>query len=169
MELLIPGLILVALMVYASTKIKKRAAAAFDEEIVETDAYAIRKPEGFLHVLGSDNHAFEAYSREFGQDDTAAARRATIEMDILAGESLETVCRQVRDSASESEVMEESETVRRISTEETANEIAVNAVYKIVDAGNAIYRLRFAVLPEHVDEYLQKLDETIDSFRVKTL
>ena len=32
MELLIPGLILVALMVYASTKIKKAAAAAFEPE-----------------------------------------------------------------------------------------------------------------------------------------
>src|SRR5687767_8261126 len=51
MELLIPGLILVALMVYASTRIKRTAAAAFDRETVDTEDFIIQKPEGFLHNL----------------------------------------------------------------------------------------------------------------------
>ena len=67
MELLIPGLILVALMVWASTRIKKNAAAAFDAEVIETESFSIRKPEGFLHVLNDDSGlAFRSYSKDFG-------------------------------------------------------------------------------------------------------
>lgn len=68
MELLIPGLILVALMVYASTRIKKIAASAFDQETIETEDFIIQKPEGFLHNLNGDpKYIFEAYSKEYSK------------------------------------------------------------------------------------------------------
>ena len=51
MEILVPGLILVALMVWLSTRIKRNAAAAFDAERVETEDLIVEKPGGFLHVL----------------------------------------------------------------------------------------------------------------------
>ena len=54
MEILIPGLILVALMVYVSTKIKKNAVDAFGEETITTDDFVLIKPEGFLHNLNGD-------------------------------------------------------------------------------------------------------------------
>src|SRR5881392_682596 len=67
MEILIVGLIIVALMVYASTRIKRTAAAAFDAETIETDELTIRKPDGFLHNLNGDpKFAFEAYSKDLG-------------------------------------------------------------------------------------------------------
>ena len=67
MEILILGIILVALMAWASTRIKKNAAAAFDAETVVEPAFTIEKPEGMLHVLnGNPDLAFEAYSKEFG-------------------------------------------------------------------------------------------------------
>ena len=67
--LIILGLILVALMVWASTKIKKTAADAFEPEFIETDAYSLQKPEGFLHVIGDETHEFMAYSKDFGKGD----------------------------------------------------------------------------------------------------
>src|SRR3954471_8994910 len=67
MELLIPGLILVGLMVYASTRIKRNAAQAFEQETIETADYILTKPAGMLQVINGDpTLAFEAYSKEIG-------------------------------------------------------------------------------------------------------
>src|SRR5215207_2112880 len=90
MELLIPGLILVALMVWVSTRIKKNAAAAFDAETVENGEFSIRKPEGFLHVLNDDSGlAFRSYSKEFGKVGNRDVRRATIEIERHIDTSLD--------------------------------------------------------------------------------
>jgi hypothetical protein len=51
MEILIAGVILVAFMAYASTRIKRSAAKAFEAETVETDQFVIQKPDGFLNVI----------------------------------------------------------------------------------------------------------------------
>ena len=48
MEILIPGLILVGLMVWVSTRIKRNAAKAFEREEIETAEFSLTKPEGFL-------------------------------------------------------------------------------------------------------------------------
>src|SRR5262245_36415410 len=70
MELLITGMIRVALMVYASARIKKSAAMAYDEELIDTDEFSITKPEGFIIPTNGDGRfAFAAYSKEFGTDD----------------------------------------------------------------------------------------------------
>ena len=164
MELLITGLILVALMAYASTRIKKRAAEAYLEEKVETDDFTIRKPEGFLHVVGDDEHAFRAYSKDYGIDDNAQHRRATIEVDAFPGESVQDIVDGVRAAAARAEIDTSSENISRIETEETANGIAVTGFYKIVGTSNNVFRLRFATLAEHTDEYLRRIDDTLDSF-----
>ena len=86
MELLIPGLILVAIMVWASTRIKRNAAAAFDAERVETNDFIIEKPEGFLHVLNDTTGLlFRAYSKEFGTVGRTELRQATIEIERRRG------------------------------------------------------------------------------------
>src|SRR5260370_21728636 len=78
MELLIPGLILVALMVYASTRIKKTAAVAFEPETIETDDFIIQKPDGFLNKINRDEQfEFEAYSKEFGGAGAENIRQGT--------------------------------------------------------------------------------------------
>jgi hypothetical protein len=69
MELLIPGLVLVALMIYASTRIKRTAAKAFEAETIETDEFVIQKPAGFLHNLNAaPDNVFEAYSKDFSSE-----------------------------------------------------------------------------------------------------
>jgi hypothetical protein len=163
MELLIPGLILVALMVWASTKIKKRAAEAFEPETIETENYSLEKPEGFLHVLESPDHDFEAYSREFDEGDFRL-RRSKIEIDVLHDTDLRAACESLRGAA----VIEEDEHVCRVECDETANENEFKVFYKLVGAGSRIYRLRFAVLSKHTDTYQRKIEETMDSFTIKS-
>ena len=78
MELLIPGLILVALMVWASTKIKRSAARAFDAEHVEGDGFAIDKPAGFLNrYIAHSDLLFDAYSKDYGTESAKNVRAAT--------------------------------------------------------------------------------------------
>jgi hypothetical protein len=166
MEILIPGLILVALMVYASTRIKKRAAEAFEPETIETDRYTLQKPDGFLHVIDSPEHDFEAYSKESGDD--GWARRATIDVDVLTNTDLAAERDSLRNQAAESTVTGENGTSCRIGADESANETDLKVVYKLVAAPDAIYRLRFAVVAKHEDEYLGRIEETLDSFTVKT-
>ena len=168
MELLIPGLILVALMAYVSTRIKKRAAEAYLEETIETDDFTIRKPDGFLHVAGDDEHAFRAYSQEYGVEANSPHRRATIDVDAFPGEGFQGIVDAVRTAATRAEVDTSSQDVCLIETDETANGIAVKGFYKIVGTSNNVFRLRFATLAEHTDEYLRKIDDTLDSFTVRT-
>ncbi|HKP70958.1 MAG TPA: hypothetical protein VJV05_16845 [Pyrinomonadaceae bacterium] len=165
MELLIPGLILVALMAYASTRIKKRAAEAFDAEPIDNPRYSLVKPAGFLHVLSDPNHDFMAYSKEFGEDENARHRRATIEVDTINGSDIEAVCAAVRESASEIRTRDGSGVV--MDVDEQANETEFRTVYKIIADTAVIYRLRFAVVADHFDEYTSRVDDTIESFAIK--
>lgn len=169
MELLIPGLILVALMVWASTKIKKRAADAFEAESIETDTYSLQKPEGFLHVIGDPGHEFRAYSKEFGEEPNSGVRQATIEIDVFRDNDVAGVRDLIERSAAATKIRVESPDACELEAEETANEIDVDAVYKIVVGENVVYRLRFAVLREHAADYLRKIEETLDSFTVRAI
>jgi hypothetical protein len=67
MEFVIPGLILVAVMVYVSTRIKRSAAEAYQAETVETELFLIRKPDGFVAIASpAAPLLFEAYTRDYG-------------------------------------------------------------------------------------------------------
>ena len=167
MEILIPGLILVALMAYASTKIKKRAAAAFEPELIETDNYSLQKPDGFLHVIGDRDHEFRAYSNEFGEFDKSRLRRATIEMDVVRDTNIDAVVNKVRETSTGFDMPVAGERIRRLETKEPANEAELRCVYKIVDTEDGIYRLRFAVLSEYIEDYSTRIEETLQSFNIK--
>src|SRR4051812_15343952 len=101
MELLVPGLIIVALMVYASTKIKRHSVKAFEGEKIEGNGFSLIKPDGFLHNLNtSDESDFEAYSKEFGEGSASDRRRALLKLkrtdDDIA--SVRTAIRATADS-----------------------------------------------------------------------
>src|SRR5262245_39275440 len=71
MEILIIGVLLVALMVYVSTKIKKAAKQAYEQETFENEYFTITKPEGFIiPVKEASEFLFEAYSKDLGEEFT---------------------------------------------------------------------------------------------------
>jgi len=164
MELLIPGLILVALMAWASTKIKKRAADAFEPELIETESYTFRKPEGFLHVIGDPKHELRAYSREFGEGESAKIRRATIELDVIQPAGLKNVVDRIRESVARVETVLETADRYRLQAEETMDGITIDVHYLIAAVGSTIYRLRFAVLTENAEQFRQKINDSFESF-----
>ena len=172
MEILIPGLILVALMVWLSTRIKRNAAAAYEAERVETDELVLDKPAGFLHVLNDDSGLlFRAYSKDFGLVGRRDVRQATIEVERHRGRTIEEVI-----AAAESD--SESFTAEPPYLE--GGERAVNArstrireggefetVHKFVARGADVIEARGAVLAEHKDAYISEIEGAIGSLRVR--
>ena len=168
MEFLIPGLILVALMVYASTRIKRTAAQAFDEETIETEDFVLTKPEGFLHVLNGDRAlAFEAYSKEFGKGDASEQRQATIDMRIITDMPFDSVCEKAT-NGSRNSVRQKDHDVNGMKARSIMAENGnTNFHYLIVDAPGRIFELKTALLKEHEGDYLRKINEMEDSLTIK--
>jgi hypothetical protein len=166
MELLVPGLILVALMVYASTCIKRSASQAFEAETIETEEFVIDKPRGFLHVVNGDPRlAFEAYSRDFGTGASQDRRVATAEIRILRGDQGDVGSPEGGEDE-RSEVVDE---VRYRSFQIRTGEPGAAEVtyYKVGQVNDTTYELKATVLENASDETANGIQSMIDSFRVK--
>jgi len=172
MELLIPGLILVAIMAWASTRIKRNASAAFDAERVETDDFVIEKPEGFLHVLNDNSGLlFRAYSREFGTVGRSDLRQATIEVERHLGADLDTVLTSIKGSSesmgSGSTYMDAGEKAATARSVHIRDGAEFETVHKFVSRGGDVIEARGRVLSEHKDAHLRKIEEMLETLRVK--
>jgi hypothetical protein len=172
MELLIPGLILVGLMVYVSTRIKRSAAAAYEPEEIETDEFSVAKPEGFLHPLNNDNGMpFEAFTKEFGEDEARRIRHAWAELEVHEAPDPDSIIEEIRRSAgkvlNEETIKEGDRHVYLIDAERLEKEVPVTTLYKITADGSRVYEMRISVLDEQKDAYLRKIEEMRDSFRLK--
>jgi len=148
MEILILGIILVALMAYVSTRIKKSAARAFEREIIETGDFRIVKPEGFLNPISENSeYAFEAYSKDFGEDDAADYRQARAIIKIYKNP----------------EPGENSET----ESEKTEKGVTLQTFHKILKNDDKVYELEISVLKEYREQYFDKINEMLNSFSLK--
>lgn len=172
MELLIPGLILVALMVYASTRIKKTAAAAFEAETVETDDFIIQKPEGLLTVLnGDERYAFESYSKEFGGEGAENFRKATAYLRIIDSASIEQAVADLRDPDDEpvsdiSEVIGDNR-YRVIEIKRVVSGIEFRVFYKLAAKAGKVYEFQVTVISETTDEFMRNIETMLNGFEVK--
>jgi len=171
MELLIPGLILVALMVYASTRLKKASARAFEREEIDTGDFTLVKPEGFLHLLNGDPaFAFQAYSKEFGTNGSSETRQATIDIRKITDQTFEKVCESVKQDG---KVLDDKnfhlDEMRAcaVEIEHETGEVETVDHYLIIEAPATVFELRAVVLKEHNDDYLRKIDELEESLTIK--
>lgn len=150
-------------MVYASTRIKRTAAAAFEPEAVETDDYVIQKPEGFLNVLGGDaRYAFEAYSKEYGTGDAEKFRqgRATLTINAADAATADEVTSS-RTEVIDGDQYQTTEAIRR----ESGIEFVV--VTRRVEKGDRRYSFEAVRLAETSDEFARKIEQFVESFRLK--
>jgi len=171
MELLIPGLILVALMVYASTKIKKSAAAAFEPETIETDEFLVEKPEGFLNVLNHDPALeLDMYSRDFGVENTADIKQARIELRHFRvckmSEAIAMIKEKAEIKSDIAEVINERK-YRLIEAERIEKGIGFRNIYKLTEKAADVFELRAIVLEDASEEIAQKAEAIVLSFTVK--
>jgi hypothetical protein len=170
MELLIPGLILVALMVYASTRIKRIAAEAFEPETVENDDFTLEKPEGLLNVINRDpSLAFQAYSRDFGVDEAAEFRAVRAEIRVYENRSLDYATAAIREAVkvnSEiSEIIDERKYV--LEAEMIEKGIGFRELYKLTEKDGRVFELKIIELEDLADDLVQKAETMFATFAVK--
>lgn len=176
MEILIFGLVLVALMVFLSTKIKKGAAQAFEPETIETEDFKITKPEGFINPINENSpFAFEAYSKDSGKNNAEIFRQAQATLSVFSDTNFATVCGNVKKSGenilSEKnlENAPENQKIYVIESEETKNEVKIFSIRKIVESiqKRKIYELRISLLENYRQEFQARANEMLESFVVK--
>ncbi len=176
MEILIIGSLLVALMVYVSTKIKKSAAAAYQAETIETKDFFIEKPEGFVHPLRDDSKfAFEAYTDTYGEGAARSIWQAQVQMKIYTDKKLKAAVADVKKNADEilsEKVLKDAPDGQKISVIESARieeEHKRREFWKIVEdlKSEKVYELRISVLNNYLKDYADKVETMLDSFIVK--
>lgn len=167
------GLILVALMVYTSTRIKRMTAAAFEAETVETDDFVIEKPDGFLHVINGDaQYAFETYSKEFGGPGAENVRRATATVTVFTGTSVANEA--VRLVSSGNKVLEDRSEVisevkyRLIETRSTVNDVEFRNLFKLASRGDKTFVFTITTIADTTEDQRRDIEAMRDSFAIKT-
>lgn len=176
MEILIVGVVLVALMAFVSTKIKKSAALAFERETVDGAEFRIVKPEGFLNPVGGDSEfAFEAFSKDSGKNDAETFRQARATVKVFSDSNFAAVCENAKEFGSEilSENVSENalnqQNICFIESEEIKNGVGVVTFRKIVESiqKQKVYELQIAVLKNYLEDFSERISEMIESFNVK--
>ncbi len=172
MEILIVGSIIVALMVWASTRIKRDAAAAYNEEAIEADGFRLRKPEGFIHLLNDDSGlAFRANSKDFGLGDAAEKYQATITVERHEGKTPDAVAAAIKESASEAaneeKFVEQDRKNIRIDFAVVEEGVNIRRYVRLVGTDAATFELRADVLGDLAESYSEKIENLIASFEVK--
>jgi hypothetical protein len=171
MELLIPGLILVALMVYASTRIKRVAAQAFEPETIDTDDFTLEKPDGFLNVLNRDPAlALDIYSRDMGAGDEAEFRAARGEVRVYEQRTLDYATNAIRESTRVTSEMSEVISERKyriLEAEKIEKGAEFRELYKIVENDGSVFEFKIVALKETNDELKRKIDIMFNSFMLK--
>jgi hypothetical protein len=170
MEILIIGAIVVALMVYASTKIKRSAAAAFEPETIETDEFSLVKPEGFLAPVENEDYlAFYAYSKEYGEEGKAEKlRQSLIKLKILAGRSLTEIGTDVKKSF-DNTLSEENpdENTLILKGAKSENDVETLFYHKLIAKAERVFDLEMSLLADYREKYEEKAEKLLESFRVK--
>ncbi len=172
MELLIPGLILVALMVYASTRIKKIAASAFEPETIETDDFVIKKSEGFLNVIGGDpQYAFEAYSKDFGTEAAEKFRQATVKLRTYDGKTTDEAIADLQNGGTEivsdiGEVIGDQK-YRVIEARRIEKDVEFRIFYKITENNGRLYELEIMTLSETTEAFMSNIEAMLNSVEIK--
>lgn len=176
MEIFIVGVMVVALMVYVSTRIKKSAAQAYEPETIDAEDYTIIKPAGFINPVNDDSpFAFEAYTKDFGADEAKDFRQARARLRRISDSSFDAVCKNVKQSAGKilsknfSENAAEGQRVFLLETEGVEKDVPVFSQWKIVESRKRrrIYELQISVLEEYKKNYADEAAEMIESFSVK--
>ncbi|MGI9034812.1 MAG: hypothetical protein ACR2GD_02120 [Pyrinomonadaceae bacterium] len=176
MEILILGGILVAAMVYLSTKIKRGAAQAYEPETVENDEYKFFKSEGFLIPL-NENSGFllEARSKDFGADEAKDFSQAKVELKVLTSANFDAKCKEARQSLDKitmknfSDDTAKGQKIYRLEGEESDGETIFEVFRKIVESKSQkkIYDLKIRVLRNYRDDYFERINQMLENFSVK--
>jgi hypothetical protein len=143
-------IIFVVALFSISSRVRKAARLAFEAETIDAGEFVIVKPEGFINPLNDESEfAFEAYSKDFGKSENEENRRqAEAFVTVKTGEPIAAM------AGTSAENPENGDT---------------RDFYKVI--GNPknqnVYELKISVLKDFLDDYQSRVDEMLESFRLK--
>ena len=176
MEIIIIGVLLVGVMVYVSTRIKRTAAKAFVSEVVEKEDFRLEKPAGFLYPLNTESgFAYEAYSKTYGERGTRNIWRARTRMRVTEGLNIRKLVNEIRsgnETAFSEKVLEdlpEGQIGSIVRTELEDDGVEYKILRKIVGnkATSKTYELKTTILCPYEDEYTEDICEMMRSFELR--
>ncbi|MGI8811178.1 MAG: hypothetical protein ACR2IH_01460 [Pyrinomonadaceae bacterium] len=172
MELLIPGLLLVGLMVYASTRIKRLAAKALEPETIETDQFSIMKPDGLISVVAPDNGLlFDAHTREFADEPADGFRKAAATVRMRENEDFDRFSTALVNSGGhvKDDVSSKVGEMRTRSIEiiDSENGVSISRFHKLVQNKEKLFDLQIEIPADHREQFDPALRQMADSFLVK--
>jgi hypothetical protein len=165
-------IIFITILLSISSRVRKAASRAFEREEVETNEFFLVKPEGLINPISDKSKfAFEAFSKDFGKGDAEDLKQAQVFVSVFPGANFAAVWDDTKKAAGEilSEELAETEKICLIKSEETLENATAYNFYKIIgsDARQKIYVLKISVLQEALEDYRDRIDETLESFRSK--
>src|SRR5690606_23082952 len=165
------GLIIVALMAYTSTKIKKAAREAFETETVSGDGYSITKSEGYMVPAREDNSPieFEIVSKEFGGGECSKRRRVSLTLSIssgvLAGVRKE-FRRQLTEITEDELVKDSQKTTLALTGGRELESCPVRIFRRGFDRGGKIYRFEAVATLEDIEDNEENIKAMLDSILI---
>jgi hypothetical protein len=169
MEILIIGGIIVALMIYTSTKIKRSAAEAYQAETIDTEEFSLVKPEGFLNPIRTESEfAFEAYSKDYGEEEEEKLRHGLITLEVFTDKNFTKVCEEAKKSVDK--ILSEEKIGKKIfllKGEKTEKSVETEIYHKIIEEDAKVYDLKITLLASVQADYDERIQKLIESFRVK--
>lgn len=170
MELLIPGLLLVAFMVWASTRIKRNAADAFAAEVIDTREFTLNKPDGWLSIA-VPKLPFEAYTKDYAPAPNDDIRLGTATLEISNG-TLDNAEAAITGGADILEQLREKVGdvhYRVITQRRHEDETDTLELIKLADVGGRLYTFRIKTIEDTTPEFRRDIEGMVDSFQVKTV
>jgi len=176
MEIFIFGVILVALKVYVSTKIKKVAAEAFERETIEAEDFTLSKPKGFIHPLNENSaFAFEAYTKDLGENEARDFRQSRATLRVISDSTFEAVCKNAKKSAGKITSKNyvgnapEGQKIFLMESEKQENDVNLFTFWKIIESRpqRKIYEFQVSVLEANRENFENEMNEMIETFTVK--
>lgn len=134
--------IFIGILMLIKSQVKKAANAAFEEELVETEEFSLLKPEGYLTPIDKQ---FEAYSRDWSEG--GHFRKSWAKLNILDG---------VKKNSKK-------------QTEYNSKDVDIIELKRIIgdDKRKQTFEFTVSVVKEFKDEYLEKANQMLDSFKLK--
>lgn len=166
---------LVGLMVFVSTRIKRAAAEAYEPETIDKTEFAIEKPQGFLYPLNAETEfPFEAYSSDYGERGTRNIWRARTRLRLSDGLNVRKIIDEARQSETglsekKLEDLPDGQIGSILRSYKDEDEIEYRILRKIVGdkTANQTWELRTTILSQYEDQYTDKACEMMASFELK--
>lgn len=176
MEIIIVGVLFVALMVYVSTRVKRAAAEAYEPETVEKSGFRIEKPAGFMYPINAETEfPFEAYSRQFGDRGMRNIWRARVRLHTSDGLNIRKIVNGLEEAGEKilsEKVLDDlpdGQIGSIVRTEKVDDEVKYRVLRKILadKAAGKTYELRTTILAPWAEEYNDDVCRMMKSFELR--